>query len=387
MTSAVQLRRVSRFAYGDSLSSDSRVDGKYPVVGSGGVSGSHDKRNFGSPGIVIGRKGSYGSVHWIESGGFAIDTTYYIDKRMTTANLRWLYYVLQGIDLRGISQDVGVPGLSREAAYSVNIPSPPQLEEQRRIADFLDAETARIDKLAALRERQSKLLERRHWLALENLLNQTNWKSIPFRRVLLAIKDGPFGSAFSSSDYADDGAAVVRLGNIGFDEYRTQDQARIPMELYANFLRYRVRPDDVLIAALGDASNHAGRACVAPDLGPTIVKGKSLCATVDTKLAEPRYLSMVMSSNIGRRVFETRGSTRAMINIEIVKSAEIPFPPLKIQRQIVETVDEQASQGRRLLSSIDRQRDRLSERRQALITAAVTGEFDVSAANGRGIEK
>lgn len=42
----------------------------------------------------------------------------------------------------------------------------------------------------------------------------------PLRRVISPVADGPFGSAFSSDDYVEDGPAVIRLGNIGFGEFR-----------------------------------------------------------------------------------------------------------------------------------------------------------------------
>ncbi len=260
----------------------------------------------------------------------------------------------------------------------------PAREEQRRIADFLDAECSRVAKLVSSRKRMVELVSVRRWSLLEDLIEATQAPNIPVRRMLRSIIDGPFGSAFSSSDYTDEGAAVVRLGNIGFDEYRPVNQARIPLDLYRNFLQHRVSRGDVLIAGLGDAKNHAGRACVAPALGEAIVKGKCFCVRIDENVVLGRYLSMVLSSPRGEQSLETRGSTRAMINLEIVKAADLPLPSLHNQRLIVRGMEIYGTSEQRAVNALEREIELLTERRQALITAAVTGQIDVTTA--RGIE-
>jgi len=261
----------------------------------------------------------------------------------------------------------------------------PALEEQRRIADFLDAETARIDEVSRLRSRQKDLLFSRRWSFFQGMLDATAAPVIPLRRVIRSIIDGPFGSAFSSSDYVGEGAAVVRLGNIGFGEYRTSGQARIPVNLYERFKYHEVRRGDLLVAGLGDARNHAGRACVAPDLGLAIVKGKCFRARLESEFADAEFIALLLSSPVGASAIEGRGSTRSMINLEIVKSALLPIPALEKQRHVAKLFQQSWQSTRAAIRACDRQLQLFTERRQALITAAVTGQFDVSTASGRNV--
>lgn len=257
----------------------------------------------------------------------------------------------------------------------------PRLDEQRRIADFLDDQTGLLDHAQRLRQRQAEALGQAFWSWFLEQVHAEEAPVLPLRRALNFVADGPFGSAFSSSDYVSDGPAVVRLGNIGFAEYRGSDQARVPDVIWSRFSRCQVRPGDLLIASLGDVNNHAGRACVAPDdLGTAMVKGKSLCARVRPERADARFLALLMSSPLGADLFnlETRGSTRSMINIEILKSVRLPLPTVERQaelatraialRQVFERQGELVRQGLALLQ----------ERREALITAAVTGQCDVT---------
>ncbi|MBF6353619.1 restriction endonuclease subunit S [Nocardia higoensis] len=273
--------------------------------------------------------------------------------------------------------------LNRDRLRDAPVPLP-LLEEQRRIADFLDAEISRIDRLMKAREKQILLLKDRRWSHFQELIDRSGSPILPLRRIIDSLTDGPFGSAFSSSDYSDEGAAVVRLGNIGFAEYRTDDQARVPMSIFERFQQYAVQAGDVLIAGLGDAKNHAGRACVAPDLGLSIVKGKCFRMRLNSQ-GDPEFIATVLSSPIGASAVEGRGSTRSMINLDVVKSARVPIPSLLAQRRIVEDHAAAWSQMARLVDRGSAQIGLLAERRQALITAAVTGKFDVTTASGRNL--
>jgi len=374
----VQLRRVARFAYGDSLADALRSDGPVPVFGSNGPVGTHVVANTTAPVIVVGRKGSFGKVQFSDHPVFAIDTTFYVDETCTDADIRWLYYALQSLRLDELSEDVGVPGLSREKAYEQRLLVPP-VDKQRAIADYLDRETARVDALIAAKQRMVKLLEVRFWSAFTQRVFDASARQTQLRRVLTSLIDGPFGSAFSSSDYVDEGPAVVRLGNIGFAEYRHADQAHIPLELFERFRAYQVLKGDLLIAGLGDDKNHAGRACVAPDLGDGMVKGKCFRGRVDLGRCSTEFLALLLSSPLGATAMGVsgRGSTRSMINLEVVKSTEVPLPTRETQEAIVDQAAVLRTATETAIAVIQQQLGLLSERRRALITTAVTRQLRI----------
>lgn len=299
-------------------------------------------------------------------------------------DVRFIKYALEAIKptLTEFARSNTQANLNAEQVGNLVLPDPP-LFTQRRIADFLDAEITRLDHLAASRRKQRDLLTSRRWSHFQESLDAAAGPVIPLRRVVRSVIDGPFGSAFSSADYVDEGAAVVRLGNIGFAEYRPTDQAYIPRSLYRNFQYHQVSRGDVLIAGLGDARNHAGRACVAPDLGPAIVKGKCFRARLETETADADFIALLLSSPVGASAIEGRGSTRSMINLEIVKAALLPIPELRKQRSVVAEHRQSWKQTKAAVNACERQLDLLAERRQALITAAVTGQFDVTTASSR----
>ena len=286
-----------------------------------------------------------------------------------------------------VSRSTGVsyPAINPSELLSIRIPTPDS-DEQRRIADFLDDRVARIDQIIAARERQIELAKQLPWSDFSARVSGSQARFAPLRRAIRTIADGPFGSAFSSSDYTPDGPAVIRLGNIGFAAFKGEDLARVPASIYEQFPLTHISPGNLLVASLGDARNHAGRACVAPEgLGNAMVKGKCYVAVAERSVATEEFLSILLSSPIGSEqlVAQGSGATRSMLNFDRLLSTNLPLPSISHQEALISTfrsVSDNAATG---ADAMTRSVARLREYKQALITSAVTGELDVTTAGNR----
>lgn len=140
----VKLREICSLEYGASLPEKSRIPGKFPVLGSHGRTGFHNEYLVKGPTIIVGRKGSSGTVVWEDEDCYPIDTTYYVKAQEDKVNLRFLYYGLTGLGLEMLSGGAGIPGLNRNDAYDKQFPLPP-LDVQQRIVDELDRYQRIID--------------------------------------------------------------------------------------------------------------------------------------------------------------------------------------------------------------------------------------------------
>lgn len=122
----VELGEVCEFEYGKPLKEEDRITGEYPVFGSNGIVGYHNTFLVEKPFIIVGRKGSAGSVHYSELSGYPIDTTFFVKlKKEDKVNLKYLYNILKSLDLKNVNTQAGVPGLNRNDAYKLQIPLPP----------------------------------------------------------------------------------------------------------------------------------------------------------------------------------------------------------------------------------------------------------------------
>jgi type I restriction enzyme S subunit len=114
------LGELIELAYGKSLKAGCRRNGTVPVYGSNGQVGWHNEKLVSGPGIVVGRKGNPGTVTWVHTDFFPIDTTFYVVPRVNGEHLRFLFYALSMQGLAAIAADSAVPGLNRNLAYMNN---------------------------------------------------------------------------------------------------------------------------------------------------------------------------------------------------------------------------------------------------------------------------
>jgi restriction endonuclease S subunit len=146
--------------YGRGLREGDRRKGLVPVFGSNGQVGSHDAALCRGPGILVGRKGTVGAVHYTEQSFWAIDTVYYV-VLLSDDDLQYVYYLLQYLPLKNLNAATGVPGLSRRDAYALRGVFPPK-PEQIVIAKTLtrvDATIALVAGTAGLKLAQAPLFQ------------------------------------------------------------------------------------------------------------------------------------------------------------------------------------------------------------------------------------
>ena len=132
------------FTYGKGLPADKRKPGDVPVVSSAGITGTHDESLVNKKGIVIGRKGTVGSLTYCDRPFWAIDTAFYIADEPKKRDLRYTYYLLKTLSLESMNSDSAVPGLNRENAHSIEI-TVPSLELQNKIASHLSVLDDKIE--------------------------------------------------------------------------------------------------------------------------------------------------------------------------------------------------------------------------------------------------
>jgi len=140
--------------YGKGLPERQREPAPYPVYGSGGLVDFHSEWLVKGPGIIVGRKGSIGTVYFEKNNFFPIDTVYFVEPRYQDMEFRFIYYLLSQMKLSSLNSDSAVPGLNRDVAHSQQCLIPP-LPIQRKIAAILSA----YDDLIENNTRRIKILE------------------------------------------------------------------------------------------------------------------------------------------------------------------------------------------------------------------------------------
>ena len=120
-----RLENILELAYGKALKKTERTNGNYPVYGSGGVDGTHNEYLVKGPGVIVGRKGTVGSLHWENKNFYPIDTVFFV-KPKEYYSLVYCYQLLKTLGLENMNTDAAVPGLNRNNAYRLEVVTPTQ---------------------------------------------------------------------------------------------------------------------------------------------------------------------------------------------------------------------------------------------------------------------
>lgn len=306
-----------------------------------------------------------------------------------TLDTRYFQYVLLGA--RATLQASGNGTTFMELAGSVlgriRVPTPPP-QQQKRIADYIDAETVRIDELVAEQEQQLRLIaERRHSListaakarvgrspsqlheALQAL--PQGWRLVPLRSVA-SIQSGltlgkTYDGPLEERPYLR--VANVQDGSVDLSEVSTIEVPR------SVALGCELRAGDVLMTEGGD-NDKLGRGTVwQSQIQGCLHQNHIFAVRPDRALLRPRYLALLTASSWGRAYFMATAhqtTNLAATNRAKVGRFPVPLPPLEEQDELLVTIDEELTQLDLIETELARQVSLLRERRQALITHAVT---------------
>lgn len=128
--------------------------GDYPVVYSNGIVRNHKTFQVKGAGIVTGRSGTIGKVHYIENDFWPHNTTLWVTS-FGDAHVKFVYYLFKYIGFERFKSGSGVPTLNRNDAHSFKITVPTKVDEQTAIATALsdvDNLIQSLEKLIAKKE-------------------------------------------------------------------------------------------------------------------------------------------------------------------------------------------------------------------------------------------
>lgn len=261
----------------------------------------------------------------------------------------------------------------------------PDLPTQRSIANFLDLETARIDRL--IEKKQSFLqLASERWRAVLNhniFPNSPSWEQLPHgwiktRLKYLTDQKRPimYGIVLPGPNM-DDGPLIVKGGDVKPGRLDPDKLCRTTVEIEASYARSRLKSGDLVISIRGGIGDI--------EVVPSRIEGANL--TQDAARVAPRenvdvaWLRYALQSTAVFHTLEAKSLGAAVrgINIFDLKRVYLPAPPSEEQSRISSTLKAHEERLTELKKKVLSHANRLKEYRSALITAAVTGQIDVDA--------
>ncbi len=166
------VKRLDQFAplqRGFDLPTSQISQGDYPVVYSNGVQNRNAKFMVKSPGVVTGRSGTIGNVHFVDEHFWPHNTALWVTD-FKNNDPKFVFYFLTSVGLERFGTGSGVPTLNRNDVHEFRVSVPGKSAEQTAIAEVLTEMDA---ELAGLEQRREKTRTLKQGMMQELLTGRT----------------------------------------------------------------------------------------------------------------------------------------------------------------------------------------------------------------------
>jgi restriction endonuclease S subunit len=371
------IKRVAHVTTGDM---PARVDGgEVPVIGANGPIGVTDRSNLDQPAIVVGRVGSAGAVNFVDPPAWISDNALVVVPLPQIMDYRFACHLLSTMDFARHAVQTAQPLITQTLVREWLVPLP-ALSAQRVIADYLDAETARIDALVSARKRQAGLLDARMEAERESWLQvlRDRYGVVALKRLSHRVEQG--WSPECDATPAEEGEwGVLKTSSVSSGSFDRTENKRLPATIQPD-PRWIIRDGDLLVVRGSGSPSAVGQAAVA-EVGTLNLLLSDLLYRVRLPDSNPAFVAAALRSRYGRGQLEASirtdvGMTRK-IRSDDLAGVLVPAAPRSAQDAAVDALRRTEGRLALLRQRLYRQVDLLVERRQALITAAVAGELEI----------
>lgn len=309
---------------------------------------------------------------------------------------RFLHYLLRSAPYRAEvwkrSKDQPPNGFDLPWEQFRSIPIPLlSLSRQRFITDYLDAEATRIDSLVTAKRQLLHILDS-HWSADiasrlcppwsirrvldgEPVREPEGWRlrklgSLTKRKVPITygiLLPGP---------KLDEGIPYIGAGDVRQDRLKLAELPRTAPEISAAYPRTKMRAGELVYAIRGSF----GAVEQIPEELDGVNLSRDAARIAPGTEVEPRWLMYALKSELCQEQFRRKevGATITGVNIEDLKSVRLAVPNLRSQLEDVRYLDARSVVYQRLQRTLDTQIGLLTEHKEALIAAAISGELDTT---------
>jgi type I restriction enzyme S subunit len=265
----------------------------------------------------------------------------------------------------------------------------PGWEEQCRITEFLDIEVDRIDKMIAARCRQDSLLGESYEAELDGYVHglMAKYGTITLRRISNGVQQGWSPQCEEVAAEMDEWA-VLKTSSVSSGTFRPLEHKRLPTGVDPD-LRFVISDGELLLTRGSGSSDLVGVSAVAEARGRKLLLSDLLYRINLLEGWPASLVSAVINSPIirGKISLLMRGQSGQTIKLraEDVKNIELPNIPLARRFGIDVDLKIREYDFANLRRVIHGSSYLLEERKRALITAAVTGQIDVTTARGADV--
>ena len=275
-------------------------------------------------------------------------------------DLEYLYWVLKTIILPRAQKNISGTTRSRERVskeFLANLPIPlPPLPEQKRIVEILSLAEELINKQKSAIALIDKILMAKFLdMFGDPATNPNGWEVRRLSEMAIrqkgAIKMGPFGSQIKKSEFVPTGIKVYGQENVIKNDFSIGNRF-ITLQKFKKLKSCEIHPGDILLTMMGTI----GHIAIFPENAQKgIMDSHLIRIKLNKELVNPVYLRLLFKTSYLRHQLETFGHGVVMkgLNATLVKNLKIPLPPIELQQQFAQIVEEFEKKRKKLQNTLE----------------------------------
>lgn len=347
--------------------------------------------------ILFGKLRPYLRKYWrAEFSGTA--SSEFVIIKGSSLNLHFLFWAIQSDsfinDVDSSTYGSKMPRASWEYMKNIKLPFPESIEEQAKIADFLDKKVAQLDKVKSLLEEQIKTLEDYRQSLIYETVTKGLDKTVPLKDsgvdwigqipegcgvsrldMYVAIYGRIGFRGYTSSDIVEEGEGAISLSPSNIVEHKVvnYNNTYVSWDKYDESPEIQVQEGNILYVKTGSSYGKAG---LVTSLSEKSTINPQLVIFKCRKYVEARYINYLLNCQLGKDQSEliVGGSTIPTISQEKLRKMQFPYISFDDQNQIANFLDKKTEQINQMIAIKKEQIENINKQRQTLIYDYVTGK-------------
>ena len=349
------------------------LESGYPVYGANGIIGYHSEYTHKDPTLLIGCRGSCGSVIISEEKSYINGNAMALDGLSENFDIVYLKYFFLMRGFQDVISGSSQPQITGKGLSKVQIPLLP-LIKQKKIAAILDAADAYRQKTKALIEKYDELKQSLFINMFGDPL--TNPKGFGIRKLnefieVLVDVGSNGGNDWVSSNIKmkneEDYALMIRTVNLNKQDFKN-NLKYVSERTYNLFKKTKVYGGEIIMNKIGSA----GKYWIMPNLNRPVSLGLNQLMMTFNNL-DKTFFYYYYNTDYGRRLLNSKlnGATTKSITKTALRDLDIFYPSDSLQNQFAERVQAIEAQKEQAQASLAQAEDLFN----SLLQRAFKGEL------------
>lgn len=352
---------------GYDLPTHSRTVGGFPLYSANGVTDYVDQYKVEGPGVVTGRSGTIGKVHFVENDYWPLNTALYVQK-FNGNHPYFIKYFLEHFDLTRFASGAAVPTLNRNSLSAELVCTPDSVEEQICIVEKLDALLTRIDTAIEHLQESAAMADALYASELSSVFTSGHDKW-PLRKL-------------------NEVAEVAR----GKSKHRPRNDKSLFGGEYPFIQTGDVRNAKKYISAFSATYNEKGlqqsklwpkyTVCltIAANIGDVAILGIDACfpdsvVGISSSELDTDYLYYFLTTLQQQLDSKANAAAQKNINLKILSEIKIPVPCVDEQKNIVRKINESYRLAVKVNNEIEQKITMMQQLKASILDSAFKGEL------------